>query len=153
MIDRRAFTRSWQEILTRFGRDPEPGQAAAYYEYLSEQMDTEQFLAAARALWATARYFPRPADFLLMGAGGEWDTVRLAMEGVSTQSWAGHWRTLSARSQDACRALGGVPHMADMWARDSIRLKAAWEAEYERTVAVAALSLPPARTPQLTDAT
>ena len=73
MIDRRKFTAWWQRLEARFGKTE---GADAYLIYLESQgMITEAFEAAAAAVWATSRFFPRPADFLLVEAGSAWAAV------------------------------------------------------------------------------
>ena len=152
MIDPTQFHAAWEGLCTRFGKEPDPRQAGAYLRYLSEQMTTEQFLQSVRALWATAKWFPRPADFLLIGAASEWHLVLRCLEGFHPPDfpWAETWRELSPRAQSACIALGGIPGMKPQAEKDTIRLKSAWETAYEQAAASAALALPaPNRTKEI----
>lgn len=144
MIERAAFKQAWGHLCTRFGRSDDPAQAVQYFDYLSEQMGTDEFLRAARAVWATARYFPRPADFLLIAAADEWMLVLRCIEGFRGPDWPWRepWERLSKRAQDACNLLGGMEALKGAAARDPLRLKAAWEAAYEQAAASAVLALP-----------
>jgi hypothetical protein len=73
VIDRHKFTAWWQRLEARFGKTE---GADAYLLYLeSQEVGTEAFEAAAAAVWATSRFFPRPADFLLVQAGSAWVSV------------------------------------------------------------------------------
>jgi hypothetical protein len=144
VIDRAEFLRAWGHIVARFNRPDDPQQAAAYYGFLSEQMDTAGFLSAARALWATAKWFPRPADFLLLSAQCEWDIVLSAVEEYTPPHgrWHRHWIRLTPRAMEACRRLGGVSAMRPVFEHDVLKLKAAWEQSYEQAIAEEALALP-----------
>jgi hypothetical protein len=73
VIDRPTFTAWWQRLEGRFGQTE---GADAYLLYLESQgVGTGEFAAAAAAVWATSRFFPRPADFLLVQAGSAWVSV------------------------------------------------------------------------------
>jgi len=156
MIDQAAFIRAWRHLCTRFGRKVDADEAAEYLDFLDGQLDTDSFLAAARVLWATAKWFPRPADFVLVGAAGEW---RLVLEAVDRYAppdtaWLKPWGALSDRSREACQQLGGLAAMRAVYERDVLRLKAAWEAAYEQEVGLeaAATLLPAERVPALLEA-
>jgi hypothetical protein len=150
MIEQQTFSRAWKRLCTRFGRTVDADEAADFHEYLSARMSTPEFLAAAQSLWATAKWFPRPADFVLVDASGEW---RRVLEAVSRYSppdaaWVKPWDALSERAQAACRQLGGLSAMRAIYERDVLRLKAAWETEYERLVGQEAIALPPGEQPR-----
>jgi hypothetical protein len=155
MIDLEEFTKAFRLICSRFGREFVTEQAGAYLRFLNDttdtgddRRDTEAFLAAARAVWATSKFFPRPADFLTVLAGGEWTVVlELIEKARRREAWSDEWRgQLTQRGRDACLKLGGVPGMVAMVDRDLIRTKAAWEEAYEQATTTAALALPkPAR--------
>lgn len=144
MIDRNEFQSAWAMLCERFGKTYEGNQAAAYYRYLNDQMDTEGFVRAARALWATARWFPRPADFLLVGAAGEWALVLAAAEAYTPPAWewSQHWQRMTERGREACRAIGGMTTIRALWERDVTKLKAEWERAFEQSMAAEVLSLP-----------
>ena len=64
MIDTKEFNRAWKTLCRRLNRDLDAEEAADYRAWLSERMDTDQFLEAARHLWATCKFFPEPAAFI-----------------------------------------------------------------------------------------
>lgn len=138
MIELHTFSRAWDRLRARFGRPTDPDEAADYHAYLSAQMDEPQFLAACQVLWANARWFPRPVDFVLVGATGDWRLVLLAMDGYAPPawSWVGPWNTMTARSREACLALGGIEGMRAVREQGRLlALKAAWEQAYEQVAA------------------
>lgn len=149
MITREVFAKVWASLCARFGRENDARQAAAYLEYLDGQLSTEELQVAGRALWATSRFFPRPADFLLVGAAGEWRLVLECMEGHRGPDWPWSkvWPRLGQRAKDACNALGGVGALRAAFERDPIRTKEAWEAAYEQATVGDALKLPPPAPP------
>jgi hypothetical protein len=110
VIDPSEFKHVWDQLCVRFGQTNDAEAAAAYLEYLTDQMETGQFIQAARALWATNRWFPRPADFVLVGAAREWKLVIQAAEAYVPPNWSWQtpWSQLSKRAQEACKALGGM---------------------------------------------
>jgi hypothetical protein len=69
MIDKHAFWAAWERLCRRFGRELDKDEAEDYHNYLDNQLDTEAFLAAARKLWASREFFPRPDDFVEASAG------------------------------------------------------------------------------------
>lgn len=144
MIDREAFKGGWKYLLTRFNKEWDQAQAKAYYDYLSELMDTEDFLVSCRAVWATAKWFPRPADFLTVRAGSEWPLVLKAAEEYRPPdaSWFETWKQLSPRAQAAVKRLGGIDHVRDQLGRSSLKLREAFLAAYEEEATAEALALP-----------
>lgn len=156
MIDLEKFRSTWAHLCTRFGRDNDPQQAAAYFEYLTEQLDTEEFLRAARAIWATARWFPRPADFLTVGATGDWQLVLDAAAAYNPPdaSWFEHWKKLSPRGVAAAKQLGGITAMRSIYDRDVLRLRTAFLEAFEAAAAhqVLTTALPSADVRRLTPA-
>lgn len=133
MIDKRQFLDVWAQLCGRFGRPVDAKQAAAYYENLSPVMDTPQFLVAARSLWAGAKYFPRPADFLTVAASADWQHV---LDAVSSwrppdTAWTEPWKRRSPRAVAACRRLGDVTTMRAIYDRDVFRLRTAFMEAYE----------------------
>lgn len=150
MVERTQFHQVWLSLCERFGQDARPNQEMAYYRYLNEQMDTPTCLAAARALWATAKWFPRPADFLLAGAADDWARVLecVRLHHPPEWGWVEPWKRMSERSRAACLALGGIPAMKTCAGNDPIRTKKAWEDAYEQATTSEALALPaPSTTP------
>lgn len=144
MIDRTVFRDEWRRLVARFGQQWDKEQALAYLEFLSPHMDTAEFQSAARSLWAVAKWFPRPADFLLAASGEDWEHAIGAIELCTPPEWgwSARWQQISSRGQDACRRLGGIPAMRTAWQRDPLRLKTEWERAYEQSTAREALLLP-----------
>jgi hypothetical protein len=141
VIDNTEFKRAWTAIVDRFGKEFNPKIAAAYYEFLSPQMDTETFLAAARTVWASAKWFPRPADFLTAGVGDEWRRVDVWMDpSLTAVERDEKWRALSARTRETVKRLGGLDAMRGV--KDVLRLKSAFEQTYEQAMASEVLALP-----------
>jgi hypothetical protein len=143
MIDHEIFGAAWKRLCVRFGRKVDSEEAADYHEYLSEQLGTEDFLAACRTLWATATFFPRPADFVLVGAADDWSRVLGAVEKYTPPQaeWVQPWRSLSPRARAACDQIGGISAMRAIYERDVLRLRTAWEKAYEQEVGRDALKL------------
>jgi hypothetical protein len=142
MIDLDIFEEEWTALAGRFGKANDKEQGAAYYVFLSERMQTEDFVAAARTLWADARWFPRPVDFLLVGTSDHWRTVLQCMDlSYEKKAWHEEYANLPQRARDACMALGGVPQMKYMYDKDSIRTKTEWERAVEQTTSGEVLRL------------
>jgi hypothetical protein len=144
VIDPSEFKHVWDQLCVRFGQTNDAEAAAAYLEYLTDQMETGQFIQAARALWATNRWFPRPADFVLVGAAREWKLVIQAAEAYVPPNWSWQtpWSQLSKRAQEACKALGGMTTVRTLWEKDVSKLKHEWERAYEQEAAAEVLALP-----------
>jgi hypothetical protein len=146
------FEEGWRKLLERFGKPYSARQAADYLEFLNDcGMSDGAFKAATRQVWATAKWFPRPADFLTVGIGGEWETVLRCMElADKKQAWHVDFALLTDRGRAACKALGGIHEMIPVRNKDTIRLKTAWEQAYEQATASTLAALPqPARVPAL----
>ncbi len=79
MIDTKEFNRAWKTLCRRFNRDLDGEEAAMYHKWLSERMDTDRFLEAARHLWATCKFFPAPVEFL--------EAVRPSVEAEALEQW------------------------------------------------------------------
>lgn len=138
MIDKRTFVAWWKRLEDRFGQTP---GADAYLGYLDSQgMDSDEFELAASAVWATARFFPRPADFLLVQAGQAWDAVRKNVSDLQTRDEAA-WFAARARIPDRAwkvlATLGGPPAVLDT--RDLSRVRRDFLDAYELTVAEEAM--------------
>lgn len=145
MIDKAEFKTAWRRLLVRFGKaEVNADQAMMYYHYLSELMTTEEFLRACQAVWATAKWFPRPADFLTVAAGSEWPRVISCMEAHHPPDfgWAEMWKELSPRTRAACLRLGGIASMKEQANRGMVKLREAFLAAYEEEATAQALALP-----------
>lgn len=144
MIDKDEFKAAWRNLLVRFGKEVNVDQAAMYYDYLSATMDTAEFLPACHAIWATAKWFPRPADFLTVRAGQEWPLVLSAAEAYRPPdaAWVPLFRALSPRSQAAIRRLGGIDAVRAQMERSVVKLRESFLAAYEEEATTEALALP-----------
>ena len=145
MIERRKFVTWWKRLEERFGETP---GADAYLAYLESQgLETHDFEAAAAAVWATSRFFPRPADFLLVEAGRAWVVVLKnlpSLQSPDEQAWDAAKRRIPARAWDALASLGGASAL--LKARDITRVRRDFLDAYEMTVAghaIGALSIEP----------
>jgi hypothetical protein len=142
MIDEAMFYAEWEALAGRFGKGADATQAAAFYDFLTDRMDTEDFVAAARTLWANARWFPRPVDFLLVSTAADWEGVLECMElSGKKEAWHEQYALLPQRVRDACLALGGIPHLKYLHDKDSIRAKTEWEKAVEQATAGEVLRL------------
>lgn len=146
MIDPVKFREIWAHLCARFNREVDANLAVSYLEYLTELMDTEEFVIAARAVWATGRFFPRPADFVVIRAGLEWPTVLECLSGFHPPDWPWQapWKDLSPRAQSACHRLGGISAMAEEAVRGVTRLRESYQTAYEEEATAEALALPAA---------
>lgn len=127
MIDAEVFARGWKMLENRFGKQPS-GAAASYAEFLSPLMDNETFTIAAKALWATREFFPKPAAFFSIVGETEW---RLVVECVQAcippaWRWSEVWRKMSGRAQEAVKALGGIEAVQSAFTRDPLKARAAF---------------------------
>lgn len=78
MISEETFIGGWEMLCERFGHDLEESipEAQRLHDYLNQMgVEDEGFLLAVRRIWATARFFPRPADFLQDECAAAWDAV------------------------------------------------------------------------------
>ena len=128
MIERHVFIREWQKLEARFGKSYPKEVTGAYYEALASQLETEEFVMAARALFFASEFFPKPGDFFTVGAEAQWPMVVECIHGYCPPAWkwTEDWETLSPRAQDACRALGGMDAMKRMYERDALRARNAF---------------------------
>lgn len=140
MIDHAQFMDVWGHLCQRFGRDLNAGEAKLYRAYLEGQnFTTEQFLIAARVLWATREFFPRPADFLFHMASSDWEGV-LEFKAIQEQRQLveGEFRevrsqVISDRGWRAFLSIGGMEALKNT--RDLLRFRQAFFDAYDRQVA------------------
>lgn len=150
MIDKEAFKQAWRKLLVRFNREVDADQAAMYFDYLNDLMDTEEFLTAARAVWAGSTFFPRPADFVTVHAATEWPLVLKAAEEYRPPdaSWYDTWKRLSPRAQGAVKRLGGIDAVKDQLGRNSLKIKEAFLTSFEEEATAEVLALPTPGSPK-----
>lgn len=124
MIEKRKFLAWWARLEERFGVTP---GADAYLRYLeSQRMDTASFETAAASVWATSRFFPRPADFLLVEAGAAWMAVlqhapQLLPPASSRERWDEARAVIPDRAFTALQTIGGPAAVRD--SHDIARLR------------------------------
>lgn len=113
MIEEGVFRSEWAALCERFrltgDREPSQLMLRRYYEFLTERLTTQQFEAAARQLYATQTFFPRPQDFVEAALGSprerasqEWPAFRRAIGGDREAREA-----LSDEAHHAAALLGG----------------------------------------------
>lgn len=135
MPSRPTFLRWWKRLEERFG---EQRGVEAYYVYLHRTLPSdEEFEPAAAAVWATTRFWPRPADFLLVGGASGWDLVRRYAPGmvggaVSADTWRERQALIGERAWAALDALGGPIALRD--SRDVPRFRREFLHAYELVV-------------------
>jgi hypothetical protein len=135
VIDRQKFMGWWLRLETRFG---ETQGADAYMLYLESQgLETAHFERAASAVWATSRFFPRPADFLLVESGSAWAAVldhapRLVPPVDSRDSWEDARASIPERAFTALRSIGGPAAIKN--SRDIARTRRDFLDAYELVV-------------------
>ncbi len=110
MIDKREFWAAWQGLCKRFSRTPDADEAGEWHDYLSPQLTTEEFQAAARKLWASREFFPRPDDFLEAARGStaeqaaaQWELCHRVMRGER-----GVLERMTPAGQRTVRLMGGA---------------------------------------------
>lgn len=142
MIERSEFIQTWESLCKRFGRDVDGDEAKLYRTYLEGVgMETNEFLNAAGALWATREFFPRPADFLLVGAEATWVAVQEALRHAAPgTSWhmdenerqpRTKLKEAGARALAVVESLGGLYPFAEEWTKSPLRARRAFLDAYE----------------------
>jgi len=88
MINESVFKTEWAILSERFNKKFSAPVTARYYQFLSPQMDTEQFRAACAAAFVSNEFFPTPDDLVRSVRGseegealGQWDLCQRIMEG------------------------------------------------------------------------
>lgn len=129
MIDPAVFAEEWAILDDRFPGERSEKVGDRYYTYLSEQMDTETFVASAERIFSEREHFPRPVDFLeAVGGGVEdragewWPEVMKAVRAWSPykvysgdESYYRHERLVENLPEDvreAVRRLGGLGELS-----------------------------------------
>lgn len=114
MIEPGIFANEWAVLVERFGkyRDSEL-MAKRYLEHLSPRLSTDEFVAAARHLFATSEFFPRPQDFIDVAgrsrqavAQDDWEHCQRAMRGDRTA-----YQRLSDEGRRVVRMMGGLDRL------------------------------------------
>lgn len=131
MIERERFVSAWTHLEQRFGAQP---GASSYLEYLNSQgMETEDFLASATSLWATSRFFPRPADFLRVESARGWKALLTAARKgrpADVEAFNAMRAAVPDRAWLAMEALGGLDSIRS--AKDLVFLHREYLGAYEQ---------------------
>jgi acetoin utilization deacetylase AcuC-like enzyme len=137
-ISKDLFLEVWTGLETRFGKQAQ-GSAANYMSYLSPLMGDEEFRAAARAVWASREFFPRPNDFLLIRQGQDWEKVQEAAKlAGKKEDWGAIFRSMTESGQRAIKALGGIFVIEERMQRTPDRIRRDFQDAYD--VAVSGLA-------------
>ena len=130
MIDKTTFTAGWRILEDRFGKQP-TGAALDYLTFLSPLLTDAEFTAAARAVWASREFFPRPNDFLLIREGQDWARVQEAADLARQKlDWAPVFKAMTPPAQMAIKALGGIFVVAEQMNRNPAFVRKDFGSEY-----------------------
>lgn len=109
MIDRDTFGDVWAILEERFGKEHSQPTRAMYYKSLSERLTTEEFRGAARHLFDSAEFFPKPDDFVEAVRGDtetralkSWETVEQVVRGFSSRD------ELTSEAERTVKLMGGM---------------------------------------------
>lgn len=125
------FLSHWERLARRFNRNLDAScleEANDYYAFLSERISAEDFLLSATAVWATSKWFPRPADFLSYNAGMEWLVVLSLADKWDKETWNG----LTNAAKVATESIGGLNSIGG--SRDIVKIRNAWFESFERAI-------------------
>lgn len=138
MLDQSVFAKAWAMLKERFGATLSEEQTKAYFRYLSDRIETEEFREAAAMIWATNRFFPRPVDFLVIGASKEWGKLQTALDGFNPphQTNQEAIQALGPLTRKLVSDLGGFPSLKAALQKDPIRLRDQFSRNYEHAATV-----------------
>lgn len=109
MIDKSAFRDVWAVLEERFGKEHSGPTRAMYYQSLSEKLSTEEFKVAARRLFDSAEFFPKPDDFVEEVRGDtetralkSWETVDQVVRGFASRD------ELTDEAERTVKLMGGM---------------------------------------------
>jgi hypothetical protein len=132
MIPTTEFQDAWKSLCRRHGRTVDAAEAAEVHRYLNDILSAEEFRRAARHVWATREFFPRPADFVTANAAFEWaGAIRAKAKATGEFPWRDAAEALSPRGREALRIIGGLDVLVDLYQRDPLRARAEFLAAYE----------------------
>jgi len=138
MLDEAIFAKAWAMLKERFHTEASEDQTRAYFAYLRNRITTEEFREAAATVWATNRFFPRPVDFLIVGASREWGLLLRAANSFNPPSQVdlAPWDALSTRTHDAIRASGGRLAVRDAIQKNPIQFRQRFVEAFEMAATV-----------------
>lgn len=105
------FARHMSLLAERFGRPVSKPVSAAYYQFLSRTLTTEEFICAANSIFAESTFWPSPMEFIDRARGSVEDQAQL--EWMAIIAAVADNRPLPAISVAARSALKSV---GDTWA-------------------------------------
>lgn len=137
MIDKTIFAAEWSLLEQRFDVSKGARVVDAYYEFLNGAMDTEAFLLAARSVFVSREFFPRPIDFIEVGVEDLWQRVIEAISVYEPPNFPGGriFQELPQAAQDAIRTIGGLNSARAIWQDSPLRLRGAFMRAYTAIVA------------------
>lgn len=139
MIQPENFWRMWETLCTRFGREADREEAALYLEYMEDMgMEEDQVERAARVVWASREFFPRPLDFVLAAHSDLLGKLRRAAMDYRTSEAAGWLTIVGGRPSlglEVVRALGGIEQVAKMVDRGPDTFRREVEAHLDHVLA------------------
>jgi len=139
MISKALFMEAWKGLERRFG-EQSSGSAANYLTYLSPMMEDEEFTEAARAVWASREFFPRPADFLMVRQGTDWRKAQEAVDLASKkEDWSHLFRSMSPSGQMTIKSIGGIFCLYEGLQRNPSQARKDFGREYEMAITTMAI--------------
>ena len=106
--ERTEFARIWAFLCKRWNREIDESELGAYWKYLRKRLTSDEIAAAARSLWATREFFPRPVDFLAAVRVTILDDIR---EAVRLRSLGEPWTKaidVGSDAHECLKAIGGL---------------------------------------------
>ena len=121
------------KLCHRWNRELSGEEAAQYRSFLSMHgMGDEEIKSAAVALWATARFFPRPVDFLLYRRRNAWAKAVEAATTFLPPMDSGTWTELEDElTRQTIHELGGISSLKRAIGRDAIATRRSFMEVYE----------------------
>lgn len=144
MIDQAVFAAEWRLLEERFAKSHTLEVVRRYHETLDPLLETEEFRSAARSLFAHARFFPAPADFLGSRCDGAWTQVQRCIAEFCPPEWrwGERWLTLNPTTKWACEQLGGIAGMKKASDRDVVQLRTTFRRIYVEAALSEAIGRP-----------
>lgn len=109
--DLSVYNREFVLLAERFNFKPSTAMSARYWAFLCERMTTPQFIKACATLYATARFFPAPLEFVEAVTGKADDNARRCWAAIMTAVKGASQPTLDAIGALAFRELGGMGYV------------------------------------------
>lgn len=103
------FAREWALLIDRFNRRDSAPMMERYYAYLDEHLTTDEFAAAAEAIYSEDTYWPSPKRFVEVVHGSTNDLATAAWDVLLDAARRGnpYDPRLDAKTRAVMHALGG----------------------------------------------